>query len=139
MLYRKFELNKDNSGNLLIKLKNVDENEYKHIYIKSALIIRNYIDYSCFYAESSNYIIFIIFIIIIYRFVIFTKFLITLLIEIDFKCITKDNCLYKWDKYLDNNDLYLKREISKRSLIENNKTVIGAYINTYIYNKGLCL
>ncbi|OUM59887.1 hypothetical protein PIROE2DRAFT_14472, partial [Piromyces sp. E2] len=105
----KFELNKDDFGNLLIKLKNVDENNFKHIYVKSALVIRNYIDYSCFYTEQ----------------------------KINFKCITKDNCSCGWNNYLDYNNLYIKRENPNRSLIENNKTVIGASINTYVYNKDL--
>jgi len=44
---------------------------------------------------------------------------------------------YNVPLFLNKNELFIKRGDSNKTIIENNKTVVGAYIQIYKYNKGM--
>jgi len=46
------------------------------------------------------------------------------------------NNIYTCDKFIKREDLLIKNNYTKKSLLENNKVIVGAFINTYKFKKG---
>jgi ankyrin repeat protein len=91
----------------LLENKSVKEDPYNHIYAKYLLTIRNYKDSSYFFNSNE--------------------------FEIDY--YNKYNNSYKWDHLIKKNDLVNINEKFNKSLIEDNKTVLGIYVRFYKYNR----
>ncbi|OUM59888.1 hypothetical protein PIROE2DRAFT_14473 [Piromyces sp. E2] len=89
-----------------IKNMDVKNNHFIHVCAKCTLVIRNFDDYSCFYTYDG----------------LFNNF------------SQRDNS-YNVPLFINKNELYVKRGDTDKILIENNKTVIGVYIQIYKYNK----
>lgn len=49
----------------------------------------------------------------------------------------KTTSSWGWQKFINKNDLFTKNIITNRPLVEYNRVVIGVYIRTYEYRRGL--
>ncbi|ORX75576.1 hypothetical protein BCR32DRAFT_271830, partial [Anaeromyces robustus] len=81
----------------------------QHVYAKFILTLRNYYDYSNFYTSG----------------------------ESEFNYYNKNDHVYHWSHYIRKKDLYGESGIFKKSLVENNKIIIGVYVRIYKYEKEL--
>ncbi|ORX77620.1 hypothetical protein BCR32DRAFT_295511 [Anaeromyces robustus] len=93
-----------------VGLENVDivkeNHDLSHIYVNFVITMRNFNDYSCFSSGESTLFYF-----------------------------TKHDNSKDYSRFIHKPDLYKKKKGSDKSLIENDKVIIGAYVRVYKYNK----